>query len=412
MTKLSDLNVNNRNPNRMSKEGHERLRKMLVEYGDLSGIVYNRRTGTLIGGHQRQAVLDGGVIHSDPVGETDGTVARGYVDYNGQRYTYREVDWDENKANAAMIAANRAGRMGSDDQDVLAELLHDLTDTESDLLGYTDEEILSLIGGGEPEEDVDAEPQIDKIEELREQWGVESGQLWQLGDHRILCGDSTNAEDVARVLAGDKPLLMVADPPYGVEYDAIWRVDALQGGKANGTATGKVTNDDRSDWREAWALFPGDVAYVWHADVASPVVADSLSACGFERRALIVWAKNQLVIGRGDYHHQHEPCWYCVRKGKPGLRTDDRKQTTLWQIDKPHKSETGHSTQKPVECMARPIRNHDSEFVYEPFSGSGTTIIACEQLGRKCRAIEISPGYVAVTLQRYLDAAGKTPERL
>jgi DNA modification methylase len=152
------------------------------------------------------------------------------------------------------------------------------------------------------------------------------------------------------------------------------------------------------------------------------------------------------VISRGNYHHQHEPCWYAVRKGKPAKFTEDRTQTTLfkniadvtrpdelvflakdkakrvyairgdkstlWQIPKPTKSETGHSTQKPIECMARPIRNHDSEYVYEPFSGSGTTIIACEKLKRKCRAIELNPAYVAVALQRWADATGKTPKLL
>lgn len=134
------------------------------------------------------------------------------------------------------------------------------------------------------------------------------------------------------------------------------------------------------------------------------IVAESLLSCDMKIRAQIVWAKNQLVIGRGDYHPQHEPCWYCVRDGKPGLRTDDRKQTTLWQIDKPQKSETGHSTQKPIECMARPIRNHHSEMVYDPFLGSGTTMVACENLSRKCRGIEISPDYCAVILQRMKDA--------
>ena len=114
-----------------------------------------------------------------------------------------------------------------------------------------------------------------------------------------------------------------------------------------------------------------------------------------------------MAIGRGDYHWQHEPCWYCVREGKPGHRNDDRTQTTLWEIDKPQKSDTGHSTQKPVECMARPIRNHNSEMVYDPFLGSGTTMVACENLGRKCRGIEISPDYCAVILQRMKDAFPK-----
>jgi DNA modification methylase len=283
-----------------------------------------------------------------------------------------------------------------------------------DDVGFDLDALEALGASVEPEgnSEADAEPQIDKAEEFRAKWGVEPGQLWELGDHRLLCGDSTKKEDVERMMGEDKPLLMVTDPPYGVEYDADWRNKAT---RADGTpigafAVGKVENDSRADWREAWQLFNGDVAYVWHAGLFAPTVAESLAACGFELRSQIVWAKSNFAIGRGDYQWKHEPCWYSVRKGKRGHTKGDRSQTTLWEIDKPQKSETGHSTQKPVECMARPIRNHDSEFVYEPFSGSGTTIIACEQLGRKCRAIEISPGYVAVAIQRWGDATGKEPK--
>jgi DNA modification methylase len=167
-------------------------------------------------------------------------------------------------------------------------------------------------------------------------------------------------------------------------------------------ATGKVLNDDRADWREAWALFPGDVAYVWHGALHAATVAESLEAAGFGIRSQIVWDKGRLVLGRGDYHWQHEPCWYAVRKGAKGHWAGDRKQTTVWQI--PHtKSETGHGTQKPVACMQRPIENNSSagQAVYEPFSGSGTTIIAAEITGRSCHAIELSPAYVDVAVLRW-----------
>jgi DNA modification methylase len=308
--------------------------------------------------------------------------------------------------------------MAEVDNDMLNGLLTDesiFDEFDMDLTGFDAESLVDLMP--EPETEVDADPPIDKAEELREKWGVETGQLWQLGEHLILCGDSTNAEDVARVMGGDKPLLMVTDPPYGVEYDSSWRVDA--GIQERTFNSGKVKNDDRADWREAWSLFQGNAAYVWHAGVYSKTVQESLESCGFVIRAQIIWNKDLAVFGRGDYHWKHEPCWYVVKKGETGLRTDDRKQSTVWDIPTIHSfrngknSEewglSGHSTQKPVECMARPIRNHDSEFVYEPFSGSGTTIIACEQLGRKCRAIEISPAYVAVALQRWADATGKEP---
>jgi len=321
-------------------------------------------------------------------------------------------DLSEAEIKALRISINRMAELAEWDEELLMTELEGLAaeGITMDDVGFDLDALEELGASAEPEgnPEADAEPQIDKAEELRAKWGVEPGQLWELGDHRILCGDSTKAEDVARALDGAKPLLMVTDPPYGVEYDADWRNHTNDLGRS-ARAVGKVMNDDRADWTEAWQLFSGDVAYVWHAGNKAHTVADSLISCGLEIVAQIIWAKNNMVIGRGNYHPKHEPCWYAVRKGGKRNFTDDRTQTTLWEIDKPQKSETGHSTQKPVECMARPIRNHDSEFVYEPFSGSGTTIIACEQLGRKCRAIEISPAYCAVAIQRWADATGKTP---
>ena len=174
-------------------------------------------------------------------------------------------------------------------------------------------------------------------------------------------------------------------------------------------------NDDRSDWREAWALFPGDVAYIWHSGNKAHVVAESIEAAGFDIRAQIIWAKSQFVIGRGHYHPHHEPCWYAVRtkQGATGHWQGDRKQSTLWQIDKPRKSETGHSTQKPVECMKRPIENNSSpgQAVYEPFSGSGTTIIAAEMTGRTCHAIELNPAYIDVAVKRWEQFTGQKATR-
>ena len=331
---------------------------------------------------------------------------------------------DENQRRAYILADNRLAELGGGwDLDMLAAEMDALGEVEIDVgeLGF-DEAFLSLMDLTETESEVDAEAQIDKAEELRVKWGVETGQLWQLGEHRLLCGDSTNAEDVARCLGGVAPLLMVTDPPYGVEYDPAWRKQHVdEGGRWNSRNTtiaiGKVEHDDRVDWGEAWALFPGDVAYVWHGGLHGAAVAESLMAAGFCIRTQIVWAKQAFVFGRGDYHWQHEPCWHAVRKGKTGHWAGDRKQSTVWEIRNnaaigdvtQNEEATGHGTQKPLECMARPIRNHESEYVYEPFSGSGTTIIACEQLGRKCLAIEISPGYVAVALQRWADATGKTP---
>jgi len=246
--------------------------------------------------------------------------------------------------------------------------------------------------------------------ELTIKWGVELGQVWQLGEHRVMCGDSTKQEDVAKLMNGEVAEMMVTDPPYGVEYDADWRNRIPNNSHMSAHATGRVYNDDRADWFEAWDLFKGHVAYVYHAQTKSPEVAASLAKANLKIRNLIVWVKNELVIGRGDYQHKHEPCWYVVREDSRSERTEDRTQTTVWEIAKPQRSETGHSTQKPIECMARPIKNHKFNFIYDPFLGSGTTLIAAQQLNRKCYGMEISPDYVAVILQRWADFTGKTPE--
>src|SRR4051794_40929221 len=190
------------------------------------------------------------------------------------------------------------------------------------------------------------------------------------------------------------------DPPYGVEYDPSWR--AAAGINQSKQKLGKVANDDRADWRDAWALFPGSVAYVWHAGRYASTVQDSLSSVGFEVRSQIIWAKDRFALSRGHYHWQHEPCWYAVRNG-PASWSGDRKQSTLWQIPAREGAGFDHGTQKPVECMKRPIENNSSpgQAVYEPFCGSGTTIMAAEISGRVCHAIELMPQYVDVAIQRW-----------
>ena len=315
--------------------------------------------------------------------------------------------WTEGQKRAYVIADNKLALNAGWDNDMLKVELGELSDLDFDLslTGFGEDELGKLLaeqteGLTDPDEVPD--PPADPV--------TVEGDVWLLGRHRIVCGDSTSADTVAALLGDVRPHLMVTDPPYGVEYDASWRDDAAGKTGKTGTATGKVLNDDKADWREAWALFPGDVAYVWHAGIHAGSVADSLVACDFNIRSQIIWAKNQLAMSRGDYHWQHEPCWYAVRKGKTGHYDGGRKQSTLWQIDKPRKSETGHSTQKPVECMKRPIENNSSpgQAVYEPFSGSGTTIIAGEMTGRHIYAIELSPAYVDVAVKRWQEFTGQT----
>ena len=269
------------------------------------------------------------------------------------------------------------------------------------LTGFSDEELSKLLA-----EKTEGNTDPDEIPEAPIDPVAKPGDVWLLGKHRLVCGDSTDADTVAKALNGVSPHLMVTDPPYGVEYDPSWR---NQAGAAKTKRTGKVLNDDRADWREAWSLFPGDVAYIWHGALHATTVADSLIAAGFAIRSQIIWDKGQLVLSRGDYHWEHEPCWYAVKKGAKGHWAGDRKQTTVWHIAKPKKNETGHGTQKPVECMKRPIENNSSpgQAVYEPFSGSGTTIIAGEMTGRSIHAIELNPAYVDVAIKRWQDFTGK-----
>lgn len=310
----------------------------------------------------------------------------------------------ETQKRAYVIADNRMALDAGWDADMLKVELGELKGLNFDLAltGFELGEIDAFLA-----DKTEGLTDPDEVPEAPARAVTVPGDVWILGKHRLRCGDSTSAMDVEALLAGVKPHLMVTDPPYGVEYDPEWRTRAGVGGP--GVAKGKVLNDDKADWREAWALFPGDVAYVWHADRFSHRVAESLEACNFEMRALIIWGKNQLVIGRGHYHSQHEPCWYAVREKGTGHWLGDRKQTTLWKIDKPQKSETGHGTQKPVECMKRPIENNSSpgQAVYEPFSGSGTTIIAGEMTGRCVFAMELNPPYVDVAIKRWQDFTGQ-----
>jgi DNA modification methylase len=209
---------------------------------------------------------------------------------------------------------------------------------------------------------------------------------------------------------------MVTDPPYGVDLEPEWRERA--GLNPRTRQGGNLLNDQRIDWSEAWALFPGDVAYVWHAGIHAAEVALSLQRCGFEIRSQIIWRKQHFAISRGAYHWQHEPCWYAVRKGETAGWRGDRKQTTVWEVANlnPFGGEatgeneaTGHGTQKPVEIMRRPILNHTrpGEGCYDAFLGSGSTLIAAESSGRICYGMEIDPRYVDVAVERWQQFTGK-----
>ena len=342
--------------------------------------------------------------------------------------------WSDEEKRAYIIADNRLAEQAGWDKDLLRAELSALSAADFDMkaIGFTAAEMRALFAGtkgGLTDPDAVPETPAEPFTRL--------GDIWQLGPHRIMCGDSTSAEAVTALLDGLVPNLMITDPPYGVNYDPTWRSAALGGAKVR--QSGKVLNDDRADWTEAWALFPGDVAYVWHGALHSGRVQASLEVCGFDMRAQIIWAKDRLVLSRGHYHWQHEPCWYAVRKGGSSNWRGGRKRTTVlkdvqfadpdervlvaeifedfgldstvWEIAMTvDDGATGHGTQKPVECMQRPIVCHTEpgDCVYEPFSGSGSTLIAAEASDRVCLAMELSPAYVDVAVQRWCKFTGKS----
>jgi DNA modification methylase len=301
----------------------------------------------------------------------------------------------ETQRRQLMLADNRIAMNAGWDIEMLNLELQELSVMGADLeaLGFTAKELAAALNQGEGLTDENEVP------EVAETAVTLAGDVWCLGAHRVVCGDSTDATVVKALLGEVLPGLMVTDPPYGVEYDPEWRHRA---GVNKSTRTGKVRNDERADWAAAWALFPGTIAYVWHGALHATTVAESLTREGFTIRAQIIWAKERLVIGRGDYHWQHEPCWYAVRT--KGNWTGDRKQTTLWSIPSGGQdTDTVHGTQKPVECMRRPLLNNSDpgQAIYEPFLGSGTTLIAAQSSGRACFAVELDPRYVDVAVRRW-----------
>jgi DNA modification methylase len=371
-----------RNARTHSEEQVSQIAASIREWGWTNPILVTDK-GTIIAGHGR-------VLGARKLGLADVPVmvARG---------------WSKAQIQAYALADNKLALDAGWDEAMLALEIGELQELGFDigLIGFTDTEIATLtentVGLTDPDEtpEVPADPVSIP------------GDLWLLGKHRLLCGDSTAAADVEKVLGPVRPHLMVTDPPYGVDYDPGWRTTA--GVKHDKKKLGKVANDDRADWREAWALFPGAVAYVWHAGRYASTVQDSLTAVGFDTRSQIIWAKDRFALSRGHYHWQHEPCWYAVRNGSASS-SGDRKQSTLWQIPAREGQGFEHGTQKPVECMKRPIENNSSpgQAVYEPFSGSGTTIIAAEITGRSCHAIELLPQYVDVAIERWQAFTGET----
>ena len=390
------------------------LAEVLAEVGWVQEVIVNRRTGHLVDGHLRVALaLERG----------EATVPVSYVELS---------DAEEQLVLASLDPLTG---MATTDPERLAALLSQVT-VSSDTLRARLESLSDRV---EPRPGL-TDPDATLAERATD---IQPGDLFELGGHRLLCGDATNPDAVARVLQDEVPPLMATDPPYGVDYDAEWR-QQLDGGAR--LAVGRVANDDRADWTAVYRLFPGSVAYVWHAGLYASIVEAGLAAAGFQLRAQIVWVKPHFVISRGHYHAQHEPCWvatrdvdqadvdalwyvsghelcwYGVRGGASVGWTGDRKQSTVWEVRnlsafggrQEGEAATGHGTQKPVEVFIRPLRNHTrrGDACFEPFSGSGTALIAAEQLARRCLAIELEPGYVQLAIDRWEAFTGQRARKV
>ncbi len=332
----------------------------------------------------------------------------------------------EAQKRAYILADNKLALSAGWDEDLLRVELEELKTLDFDLglTGFSNDEIAELMAAvkeplqGDPD-DV-PEPPVEPVSR--------TGDLWLLGKQRLLCGDSTNASDVARVLAGAEPRLLLTDPPYGVSLDMEWRDRAGKNalGRAepsylqrqDGHRNTTISGDTKADWSDAFELVPSlDTAYVWHASAFSIEVGQGLRRIGFELKQQIIWRKPHFVLSRQHYHWQHEPAWYARKDGAAKFR-GSRDQSTIWDAASPkmlmnpageHEEKVDHPTQKPVVLYTRPIENHlgPGEVFYEPFSGSGTAIAAAEQTGRRCCAIELDPRYVDVAVLRWQKLTGK-----
>ena len=342
---------------------------------------------------------------------------------------------DDATAIAYMLADNRTSDLGGYDDALLAAILAEQSAADNlAATGYDPADVAALLrAAGLDERDPDAVPDPPADAEVY----VEPGQLWILGNHRILCGDATNAEDVARLLEGATPTLLATDPPYGVQLDQTWRdaagynalgraeapymrVDEAQGatlatrgarGRGPGHRNTTLSGDTRADWSAAFALVPSlQVGYIWYASSHTLEVLQGLLAIGFELSQQIIWDKGLFSMSRQWYHWAHEPC-FVVRK--PGAKVPfygERNQATVWRAPSPKMIMAGsteakqdHPAQKPAVLFETPIANHllAGEAVYDPFCGSGTTLIAADRLGRRCYAMEVDPKYVQVAIERW-----------
>lgn len=410
--KISELAPHPENPRTITQAKLGQLRKALLEFGDLSGIVFNRQTKHLVGGHQRVKQLDPAVEvvitkeFSKPT--RTGTVAVGYTLLKGERLAYREVAWDEHREKAANIAANNGA--GVWDEAQLDRWMKELASFDVDFdmeLTMFDEDELKEFGVTLVKEHTRVGPTGVDEDDVPEKAPARAklGEIYQLGRHRLMCGDSTDEKQVARLMHGEKADLWLTDPPYGVSYHP------------EGTKHEKIANDSlpMEEMRKFWTLAAqsalknctDESAYYWFAcqggdQMMMMMMMMSLGDAEWKVRHELIWVKDSLVMSRCDYHYRHEPILYGWKKDGTHQWFSDRKQDSVLEFPRPKRSES-HPTMKPVELVEYLIGNSTERgsLVLDTFGGSGTTMVAAEKSERTAYLMELEPTYVDVIIERW-----------
>ena len=381
---LKELKPAAYNPRKKLKKGdkeYEKIKQSLLKFGYVDPIIVNEDL-TVIGGHQRLTVLKD-------------------LDYETAKCVIVKLSKEDEKA--LNIALNKI--TGQWDDALLADLLLDLqeSDFNLELTGFEPPEIDNILSNVHDKEL--SEDEFDVEEELKKPTVSRRGDIWQLGKHRVICGDSTKSETYDQLLGDKKANLVVTDPPYNVDVEET---------------AGKILNDNMSDgdfYQFLLSMFTQvenhmetDASiYVFHADTEGLNFRKAFKDAGFYLSGCCIWKKNSLVLGRSPYQWQHEPCLYGWKKKGKHQWFSDRKQTTIWEYDRP-KSSKDHPTMKPIQLMAYPIQNSSMRgtIVLDPFLGSGSTLIAADQTGRVCYGIELDEKFVDVIVKRYIEVTGDT----
>lgn len=419
---VNEINPAEYNPRKDLQPGdpeYEKLKKSIMEFDMVEPLVWNKQTGNLVGGHQRLKIL-----------EEMGT----------DKVDVSVVDLSPVKEKALNIALNKI--QGEWDFPKLKDLLQELDsgDFDMEITGFDESEIEQLMTQfhepGEGLTEDDALPE--KVATV-----CKTGDLWQLGDHRLLCGDATKQEDVERLMGGEKAYLMITDPPYGVNYEADginprWSSDGkdipndnlrnksvgrkgrlVRGHQFYSRGGRKMDNDDLEGdeqypfWINAMKGWPlnGDAYIFCPSGPNNLILALAIEEAGIEQHQWLIWVKNKLVMGRAHYHYRHEHLFYGW-KGKSSWN-GSRDQDSIWQFERPNRSPE-HPTMKPVAICGNAINLSSSvgNIVIDPFGGSGSTLIACEKLGRRCFMMEIDEHYCDVIIQRWQEFTGLKAEKL